>query len=102
VQDEFDEEVPLVRGLPGNFVQLRWDWLIDDLNDLLDLGLPRGEADTVGGLVLNELGRVPQVGDEVACGDVTLRVERVEGKAVVAISVPATPDQVERLREATA
>ena len=52
--------------------------------------------------MLNELGHAPEVGDQVAFGDVTLRVERVDGKAVSAVSLPATPDQVERLREATA
>ena len=68
----------------------------------MDLHLPQDEAETIGGLVLNELGHAPEVGDQVAFGDVTLRVERVDGKAVSAVSLPATPDQVERLREATA
>ncbi|MCS6845161.1 MAG: hemolysin family protein [Caldilineales bacterium] len=102
VQDEFDQELPKVRPLPGNRVMVRWDWLVEDLNDVLDLHLPGDEADTVGGLVLSRLGRAPQVGDTVQIGDLTLRVERVEGKAVSAVSFPATPDQVERLREALA
>ncbi len=102
VQDEFDQELPPYRGLPGNRVLVRWDWLVEDLNDLLDLNLPSEQADTIGGLVLSELGRAPQVGDMVQIGDLLLRVERVDGKAVSAVSLPATPDQVERLREATA
>lgn len=102
VQDEFDQELAPFRGLPGNFVMVRWDWRIEALNELLDLHLPKDEAETIGGLVLNELGHAPEVGDQVAFGDVTLRVERVDGKAVSAVSLPATPDQVERLREATA
>ena len=102
VQDEFDQELAPFRGLPGNFVMVRWDWRIEELNELLDLHLPKDEAETIGGLVLNELGHAPEVGDQVAFGDVTLRVERVDGKAVSAVSLPATPDQVERLREATA
>lgn len=102
VQDEFDQELPPFRGLPGNRVQVRWDWLVEDLNDLLDLDLPSDQADTIGGLVLNKLGQVPQVGDIVQFADTYLRVERVEGKGVAAISLPATPDQVERLREAVA
>lgn len=102
VQDEFDQELPKVRPLPGNRVMVRWDWLVEDLNDVLGLDLPSDQADTIGGLVLNELGRLPQVGDVVQIGDLPLRVERVEGKAVSAVSFPATPDQVERLREALA
>lgn len=100
VQDEFDQEVALYRGLPGNRVLVRWDWLVQDLNELLELNLPTDQADTIGGLALTELGRVPEVGDMVEFGEVALRVERVEGKAVAAVSLPATPDQIEILREA--
>ena len=100
VQDEFDQEVALFRGLPGNRVLVRWDWLVHDLNELLELKLPTDQADTIGGLVLTELGRVAEVGDTVQFGEVVLRVERIEGKAVAAVSLPATPDQVEALREA--
>jgi CBS domain containing-hemolysin-like protein len=102
VQDEFDQEVPLFRVLPGNRVLVRWDWLVKDLNELLHLQLPSAEADTIGGLVLNELAHVPEVGELVDVAGVSLRVERVEGKGVAAVSLPATPDQVEHMREETA
>jgi putative hemolysin len=102
VQDEFDQEVPLFRVLSGNRVLVRWDWLIEDLNELLELKLPRREADTIGGLVLSQLAHVPEVGEIVEVAGVPLRVERVEGKGVAAVSLPATPDQVERMREETA
>jgi CBS domain containing-hemolysin-like protein len=101
VQDEFDQEGALFRSLPGNRVLIRWDWLVQDLNELLELGLPGDRADTIGGLVLAELGHVPEVGDIVEFGELKLRVERVEGKAVAALSLAATPDQIEILREAT-
>jgi putative hemolysin len=72
------------------------------LNELLELKLPSDEADTIGGLVLTELGHVPEVGEIVEVAGVLLRVERVEGKGVAAVSLPASPDQVERMREETA
>lgn len=102
VQDEFDQEIPLFRILPGNRVLVRWDWLIEDLNELLDLKLPSEAADTIGGLILSELAHVPEVGEFVEVAGVALRVERVEGNGVTAVSLPATPDQVERMREETA
>ena len=102
VQDEFDQETPLFRVLPGNRVLVRGDWLIEDLNELLDLHLPTAAADTIGGLVLSELARVPQVGEFVEVAGATLRVERTEGNGVTAVSLPTTPDQVERMREETA
>jgi hypothetical protein len=45
---------------------------------------------------------VPEVGEVVEVAGIALRVERIEGKGVAAVSLPATPDQVERMREETA
>jgi CBS domain containing-hemolysin-like protein len=41
----------------------------------------------VGGLVWDRLGRRPGVGDEVRLGDVSLRVEAMDGLAVARVSV---------------
>ncbi len=82
VQDEFDHERALISASgDGQFV-VRGDMLIDDLNDLLDLKLPHDLANTVGGLVMGELGRVPGVGDVVQVGHVRLRVESVQNRSV--------------------
>lgn len=42
---------------------------------------------TVGGLVLDRLGRLAAVGDEVAIGPATLRVESVAGRRIETIEV---------------
>ena len=44
VQDEFDQELAPFRGLPGNFVMVRWDWRIEELNELLDLAPAQGRG----------------------------------------------------------
>jgi CBS domain containing-hemolysin-like protein len=40
--------------------------LVDEVERLLDRDLPRGDYDTIGGLVMAELGRLPEPGDVVA------------------------------------
>ncbi len=83
VQDEFDHERALISASgDGQFV-VRGDMLIDDLNDLLDLKLPHDLANTIGGFVMEELGRVPDVGDIVEVSNVRLRVESVENNRSV-------------------
>lgn len=47
---------------------------IDDLNDKLDLRLPKERYDTIGGLVLKRLGRIPNVGERVKVDGVTFEV----------------------------
>ncbi len=42
---------------------------------------------TVGGLVLDRLGRLAEVGDEVAVGHATLRVEAVHGRRIESVDV---------------
>jgi putative hemolysin len=43
------------------------------------------QVDTLGGMVMVRLGRVPEVGDEVAIGDRALRVEAMDGRRVAAL-----------------
>ena len=38
---------------------------IDDVNELLDAELPDEEWDTVGGLVLDLFGKIPEPGEEI-------------------------------------
>jgi putative hemolysin len=82
VQDEFDQEEPPIAVEDGR-VTVRGDLLIDVLNDRFGLTLDPGRVDTVGGWVWQELGRLPEVGDEVTLDDgIVLRVEAMEGRGV--------------------
>jgi putative hemolysin len=92
VQDEFDHEQALIspRG-DGQFL-VRGDVLVDDLNDLLELRLHHDFANTIGGLVIDELGRVPEVGDTVEVSNVRLRVEAVDNLSVQLVSLTVLTD----------
>lgn len=85
VRDEFDlESEPIVQLAPG-VIEVAGNYLIEDLEDHLDLGseedLPGVE--TVGGLIMTELGRLPQVGDKFTYHDnIHFTVLAVEGLAV--------------------
>lgn len=92
LQDEFDEETELFAAAANGRVHLRGDVLVEDVNEMLDLKLPRDEVYTIGGLVMSALDHKPQIGDEVAFGDTTLRVEAVNGSAVREVSLQAPPD----------
>ncbi|GIT81091.1 membrane protein [Leifsonia sp. LS1] len=63
----------------------------DELEERAGVTVPEeGPYETVAGFVMNELGRLPKVGDEVAIEGGTLRVERLEGRRVDRIRY--TPD----------
>jgi CBS domain containing-hemolysin-like protein len=59
--------------------------LLADLEERFDLRLGETDADTVGGYVLETLGRVPQVGEEVELPPYKLRVTAMDGPRVAEV-----------------
>ncbi|MEO6886690.1 MAG: hemolysin family protein [Jatrophihabitantaceae bacterium] len=59
----------------------------DTLADLLAIEAPAGPFDTVAGLVLERLGRVPDVGDAIELDGWHLRVSRMDARRVDRIEV---------------
>ena len=86
VRDEFDlEKEPLVEISPG-IIEVAGNYLVDDLLEDVDLGdeedLP--DVETVGGLIVTWLGRLPAKGDEFVFQEtVHFKVLDVERRAVV-------------------
>ena len=93
VQDEFDDEEQRIEQ-HGDRVNVRGDVLVITLNRQFLLQLPENEADTIGGLMLEELERAPEVGDEVTVGDVTLQVTSISENAVTGVGF-ILPDTAE-------
>ncbi len=94
LQDEFDQERALIAPMGEGRIVVRGDILIANLSDLLEIDLPHESTHTIGGLVMEALGRVPQVGDVVEIEGVRFRVEAVARRSVTAVAVtlpPATP-----------
>ena len=80
IQDEYDVEEPSLRFAGDGELIADARVLLDDLNDVTGLHIASEEADRIGGLVYERLGRVPKVGDEVQLDDhVTITVLSVEG-----------------------
>jgi CBS domain containing-hemolysin-like protein len=83
IQDEYDfAEEPRVEPLGDGDFLLDGRLDLDDVNDLLDAELPKDTADTLGGFVYGELGRVPVAGDRLAAGGLELKVEQVIGRRI--------------------
>jgi CBS domain containing-hemolysin-like protein len=85
VQDEFDlESEPIIQRGPG-VMEVAGDYLIDDLEKIVRLG--EGEVwpnvETVGGLIMTKLGRLPQVGDKITYhNNINFTVLAVDGLAL--------------------
>jgi putative hemolysin len=92
LQDEFDQEGPLISRHETGDVILRGDLLVADVNEYLLLNLPTERALTIGGLATSVLGRPPEVGDVAQAGPHALEVSEVEEMAVTQIRL-SLPDR---------
>ncbi len=92
IDDEFDTAAPPLERLPDGDVLVNATLNVDDLAEELELELPEGNWDSIGGLVLGMLGRVPVPGDAVVADGARLIVDRVDGQRVsrVRIVIPET------------
>ena len=95
IVDEFDTEEPQVKHLPGGDVSISARLAVDELGELLGTELPTGGWDTVGGLVFDVLGHVPEQGESVTIDGLRLVVERVEGNRIGRVRVGRTDSQAE-------
>ena len=87
IRDEFDEEEPLVRELEDGAYAVDGRISIQEVNEALNSDFASGDFDTFGGLVLEHLGRPPDVGDEVILDSHTLQVDEVDGPRVARVVV---------------
>ena len=83
IEDEYDP------AHPGDYVELEPGvWLIDassrtdEIERVTGFDLPEGDFDTVAGLVLDRLERIPEVGDHVVVEGVRIEVLAVEDFAI--------------------
>ena len=82
IHDEFDEEEVDVEPVGDDEFLVNATLNVGDLNERLDIDLPEGTWDSVGGLVFGTLGRVPVPGDVVEVDGASLTVDRVDGRRV--------------------
>ena len=92
ISDEYDTEEPGVERLVGGGIRAPGRTSIDDVSEALGMELPDAEWDTVGGLVFNLLGHVPEANETVRFQGLEFRTERVEGRRIASVSiVPVSP-----------
>ncbi|HEU5203286.1 MAG TPA: hemolysin family protein [Candidatus Limnocylindrales bacterium] len=85
IQDEYDEEEPMIVRLSDDEARVDGRAAVDDLQELFDttFGLEdEDEYDTVGGLIYHRIGGVPKPGDEVRVDGLLLTVESTDGRRV--------------------
>jgi CBS domain containing-hemolysin-like protein len=87
IQDEFDQETAPFEQLDERTLRVHGSLLLDELNQHFDVEVNYPEVNTVGGLIMTVLGRIPESGDEIIEDNVIFVVEKVEGMAVQQVRI---------------
>jgi putative hemolysin len=98
LQDEFDPNLPDIQILSPTLIRVRGDYSIPELNTALHVEFPEAPADTVGGLVMAEIGRIPNIKESVVIQDFPFTVETMKGRAIASVLIVVPESITARLK----
>lgn len=88
IRDEHDQGGAPWHEEAGGVVVSKGLVSVKELNDELGLGLPEGEGyETVAGLVMERLGRIPGSGESVVTDGATITVLQMKGNRIVRVRI---------------
>lgn len=87
IQDEFDAEKPELSPLGDGVYLVSGAMLVEEVEEALEVEFSDRDEDTIGGVVLSELGRRAVVGDRVALGPLSIEVHEVQRNRIRTLRV---------------
>jgi magnesium and cobalt exporter, CNNM family len=94
IRDEHDRTPDTVERLPDGSYRVAGRASLEEVNDALEWDLPKGDFETVAGLVLATLHRIPLVGEVFRVRRFTVTVLEADKRRVLAVRI--TPDAPKR------
>ncbi|MDR0927714.1 MAG: hemolysin family protein [Ignavibacteria bacterium] len=92
IQDEHDDEQELVGASKDGAMEIASSIPINDINDLLPYPLPESENyETLGGYLLNTLGRIPQVNEVLAIDNYIFTILEANERKIERIRIEQCP-----------
>ena len=94
IQDEYDHEEEEIHKVDDHKFTVDGGTSIDEISDLVGVELPEGDYDTIAGLVVEMLGRIPKPGEHpsVQIENLTLTVQEVEDRRIAKILIEVLPE----------
>ena len=87
IRDEFDEdEEDYIQELDDNVYLVEGSMKLDDINDALGTELSSEDYDSIGGIIIEQLDRLPEDGEEVTLASgIQLKVEGIDQNRIVKV-----------------
>ena len=78
IEDEYDEEKKSIEVVKDNEYVVDGSTRLHDLGDLLNVDMESEEFDSVGGLMIGELGRIPEEKEQIEVNNITFTAEEID------------------------
>ncbi len=85
------EEEECIRKADGSFI-VAGRMHVEDLEDILGQSLPHGDYDTVGGLISNQCGRIPEPGERLEVAGLAVHVLEAEPRRILKLHITPPVD----------
>ena len=94
IRDEYDadEENELVHTGENEY-EVPGSMSISDVNDRIGTKLESDAYDSIGGLLMEQLERLPAEGDEARIGDIVISAEKLDGTRIETVKIRRIKDQ---------
>lgn len=87
IQDEFDIEEPLLSRVDSYTFIADARINIDDLNEALEVELPTDGFETLGGFIFNQMGKIPEEGEEFEYNELRFIIEEVSKQRISRVRI---------------
>lgn len=96
IRDEYDaEEEEEFKKISDTEYLIEGQMKIDDLNDHLNLNLSSENYDSVGGIIIENLDRIPAAGDSILLDNIRLTVQKLDNKRIDKVNVKILTEKAE-------
>jgi len=88
IEDEFDaEDLPMIREKGKGEYEVDALIRIEDFNEFFDTQYLDEDFDTLGGMIIHELGKLPQAGESLSINPLTFKILRSDSRRLQLIEV---------------
>ncbi|UCC80415.1 MAG: HlyC/CorC family transporter [Candidatus Zixiibacteriota bacterium] len=96
IEDEYDLEPPPIVKMGEGIYMVDATVTISDLNEELDLRLPEDEIETVGGLIYDLVGSLPETGQILEYDGIKFTVHEIDGQRIVKVKINLSGENTEK------
>lgn len=87
IQDEYDDADTSIEVIKDNEYIVDGSVKLHDIGDLIGIDMESDEFDSVGGLIIGELGRIPEENEEIKCDNMKFIVEDIDKNRIKKVRI---------------